>query len=274
MNCESAEHVSPHSQFAILNLLLEPDIRPKRLLSLRIPPMRIVLTLDRDASHREENDYVRALVDAGFSRAQIEVIVPGKMPAEPFDGLLLGGGSDVDPARYGRPRLRGGHVKVDPERDDMDFAFLERALREGVPIFGICRGIQVVNVAFGGTLLQDIPAQRPSAQVHQRSAREKTRLDHLVSVRPGTCLHEIAGADEIEVNSRHHQAIEDLGRGLIESGRAPDGIIEAIEQAEQRLLAVQWHPENLASDAVSRRLFEDFARAVQERRAAIAVTQT
>jgi putative glutamine amidotransferase len=193
---------------------------------------------------------------------------------EPFDGLLLGGGSDVDPARYGRKRLRGAHLKVDRQRDETDFAFLERALREGVPVFGICRGIQVVNVAFGGTLVQDIPAQRPSVLVHERSAREKTRLDHVVSIRPETRLREIAGTGEIAVNSRHHQAVEELGRGLIESGRAPDSLIEAIERPEQRLLAVQWHPENLASDAVSRRLFEDFARAVQERRAAIAVTQT
>lgn len=235
--------------------------------------MHIALTLDRDATRREENDYVRALVDAGFAREEIDVVAPGTAPMEPFDGLVLGGGSDVDPARYGRPKVRGARVKVDRERDETDFAFLERALHEGVPVFGICRGIQVVNVAFGGTLVQDLPTQRESPLVHQRSAREKTRLDHAVSVRPGTRLHAIAGSEEIAVNSRHHQAVENLGRGLVESGRAPDGVIEAIEQPEQRVLAVQWHPENLASDPVSRRLFEDFARAVEERRGAAAIRE-
>jgi putative glutamine amidotransferase len=227
--------------------------------------MRIALTLDRDATRREENDYVRALVAAGFAPAEIDVVAPGRRPTEPFDGLLLGGGSDVDPARYGRRKIRGAGLKVDPERDETDFAFLERALSQSLPVFGICRGIQVVNVAFGGTLVQDIATGRPSPIVHQRSSREKTRLDHTVSIRPGTFLRAIAGVDEIEVNSRHHQAVEDLGRGLAVSAEAPDGLVEAIEQPGTPILAVQWHPENLAADGVSRRLFDHFALAVRER---------
>lgn len=235
--------------------------------------MRIALTLDRDATRREGNDYVRALVVAGFAPAEIDIVAPGDRPTDPFDGLLLGGGSDVDPARYGRRRLRGARVKVDPDRDETDFAYLDRALSQSVPVFGICRGIQVINVAFEGTLVQDIPTERPSPVVHQRSARQKTRLDHAVSVRPGTRLSAIAGADRIEVNSRHHQAVEDLGRGLVISAKAPDGVVEAIERPSQRIIAVQWHPENLAADGVSRRLFDDFALSVRERAAVEAAAE-
>ncbi|HLN79656.1 MAG TPA: gamma-glutamyl-gamma-aminobutyrate hydrolase family protein [Thermoanaerobaculia bacterium] len=227
--------------------------------------MRIALTLDRDATRREENDYVRALINAGFARGEIDVVAPGRRPTESFDGLLLGGGSDVDPARYGRGRIRGARVQVDPERDETDFTFLDRAMSQSLPVLGICRGIQVVNVALGGTLVQDIDTERPSSVVHRRSAREKTRLDHVVSIRPGTRLRAIAGAEEIAVNSRHHQAVGELGRGLVFSARAPDGLVEAVERPGEPVLAVQWHPENLAGDPASRRLFEDFAVAVTQR---------
>ena len=233
--------------------------------------MRLALTLDRDASRREENDYVRALVAAGVARAAIDVVGPGRLPDEPFDGLLLGGGCDVEPARYGREPLPDAKLELDAQRDETDFAFLTRARAESVPVFGICRGLQVINVAFGGTLVQDLPSLRPSPVVHQRPPRETTRLDHPVSVRPGTRLAKIARAAEIRVNSRHHQAIEALAPGLAVSAEAADGLIEAVETAG--VLAVQWHPENLsASDPVSQCLFEDFVSAVAARQRAILET--
>src|SRR5262249_24887645 len=144
-------------------------------LSLTIAPMRIVLTLDRDASRREENDYVRALLAAGVPREAIDVVSPGARPTEAFDALLLGGGGDVDPQRYGQRPRADARLELDADRDATDFSYLERALAESVPVFGICRGIQVINVAFGGTLVQDIPSARPSEVVHQRSYREKRR---------------------------------------------------------------------------------------------------
>ena len=133
---------------------------------------------------------------------------------------------------------------------------------------GICRGLQVINVARGGTLVQDIPSERPSSLTHQKPPRQKTRLDHDVEVRPGTRLARIAGRPEIAVNSRHHQAIGEPAPGLRLSANAPDGLIEGIESAESEgwLVAVQWHPENLAGDPVSRNLFGEFARAVKQGR--------
>jgi len=237
--------------------------------------MRIALTLDRDADLSESNDYVQSLVRAGIPRDAIEVVVPGSAaPPESFDALVLGGGIDVDPARYGRELLDNGTVEVDAERDAIDFQLLDAAVRTGAPVLGICRGLQVVNVARGGTLVQDIPSERPSEVVHQTSrdglgerAREERvrRMDHAVKPANGTLLSEIAGAAEFSVNSRHHQAIDAVGEGLRVSAVAPDGVPEAVEgDGGSWLVAVQWHPENL-SDDVSRRLFGEFARVARER---------
>jgi putative glutamine amidotransferase len=227
--------------------------------------MRIVLTLDRDADLSESNDYLRALAAAGVPRSAIDIVTPLAPPSRPFDALVLGGGIDVDPARYGRDVLANGNVEVDAERDALDFTLLGEARRAGAPVLGICRGMQVVNVALGGTLVQDIPSERPSDVVHQRARDEKTRRDHPVAVAPGTRLARIAGAAEIAVNSRHHQAIERLAPGLAVSGTAPDGVPEAVESdGGPWLLAVQWHPENLAGDAVSERIFGDFVQAARD----------
>ena len=172
----------------------------------------------------------------------------------------------MDPARYGRSTLDNGTVEVDPERDRIDFALFEQARRAGAPVLGICRGLQVVNVALGGTLVQDIPEERPSDVVHARSREEKTRLDHTVAITPDTRLAALAAAAEVRVNSRHHQAIETVAPGLAISGTSPDGLPEAVESAgDAWVVAVQWHPENLAGDPVSRRLFADFVRAARER---------
>ncbi len=228
--------------------------------------MRIALTLDRDADLSETNDYLRSLVAAGVPRETIEIATPLSPTPGPFDALLLGGGVDVDPARYGRPTLDNGTVEVDAERDALDFRLFEEARRTGVPVLGICRGLQVVNVALGGTLVQDIPSERPSPVVHARTQAEKTRRDHRVEIAPGTRLALIAGAVEASVNSRHHQAIETVAPGLCVSAVAPDGMPEAVESAgEPWLLAVQWHPENLAGDPVSQRLFEEFLRRARPR---------
>lgn len=229
--------------------------------------MRIALTLDRDADSSESNDYLKSLLAAGVPRESIEIVTPlSPDPPRPFDALLLGGGGDVDPARYGQARLENGTVEVDADRDRIDFELFEKARRQGAPVFGICRGLQVVNVALGGTLVQDIPHERPSEVVHARK-RDKTRRDHAVAVEPGTRLAELSGGAEVLVNSRHHQAVGAVAPGLAVSGTAPDGLAEAVEVAGAPwLLAVQWHPENLAAagDAVSRRLFEEFVRAAAE----------
>ena len=228
--------------------------------------MRIALTLDRDADTSESSDYLQSLLEAGVARESIEIVTPLSASPAAFDALLLGGGADVDPVRYGKDRLANGTVEVDADRDRIDFELFELARRRGAPVLGICRGLQVVNVALGGTLIQDIPTQRPSDVVHGRE-RDKTRRDHAVTVEPGTRLAELSGGGEVLVNSRHHQAIEAVAPGLAVSGTSPDGLAEAVEgEGGPWLVAVQWHPENLApaGDPVSRRLFAGFVRAASD----------
>lgn len=236
--------------------------------------MRIALTLDRDASRSETNDYLRALVAAGFSRGEIDLLGPDDPPGREYDGIVLGGGCDVDPARYGEAERPGAKVEVDRRRDALDFALFDRARRDGTPLLAICRGLQVVNVALGGTLVQDLPTQRPSPLVHDTAAREtggrdKTRREHEVRIAPGTRLAAAFGAGSLAVNSRHHQAVARPGGGLRVTATSPDGVVEAAEApaGESWLVGVQWHPENLAAagDEPSRRLFAEFAQAVRSR---------
>ena len=226
--------------------------------------MRIALTLGHDASKNEKNDYIRALIKAGFRREEIVVLPPGSEPKGRFDGMVLGGGEDVDPARYGRETRPDANVDIDTERDSTEFAAFEIAQREDVPILGICRGMQLINVALGGTLHQDIPSDRPSEIVHEVPGKHPERRDHKGEVMPGTRLSEIARTSEMDVNSRHHQAVERLAPGLGVAAVAPDGLVEAFESARPWLLAVQWHPENLVADPVSQRIFAEFARAVRK----------
>ena len=228
--------------------------------------MRIALTLDHDEAPDEASDYVRALLAAGFAREEIVVLPPGARVAEDFDGVVLGGGVDVDPARYGEKLRPDARVEVNPARDATDLEVFERAWRDEAPILGICRGLQVVNVALGGTLVQDLPSQRPESLDHQQRPKDRARLDHTVKTVPATRLASLVGSGEVPVNSRHHQAVDRLAPALRTSASSPDGTIEAAEAPGPRwCVAVQWHPENLADDPASRRLFEDFARAVRER---------
>ena len=212
-------------------------------------------------------DYVQSLLNAGARPEEIVEIRPGDVPQGTFDGLLLGGGSDVAPERYGQERLPNAALQLDEERDNTEFPLLDNALRDGAPILGICRGLQVVNVRLGGTLIQDLPSQRPSDVVHDDSGKNRTNRIHSVKVLGGTRLSEIAGVVEIDVNSRHHQAVERPADGLIVSAKGPDDVIEAIEASDGRwLVAVQWHPENLTDDAVSQNLFREFVAEVRRRK--------
>ena len=231
--------------------------------------MRIAVTLGRPGTalqRAKQRDYVESLLDAGALPEEIVEVRPGDVLEGEFDGLLLGGGSDVAPERYGQERLPNANLDVDEERDATEFPLLASALREGAPVLGVCRGLQVMNVGMGGTLIQDLPTQSPSEVPHEDPGRDRTHRLHAVLVEPQTRLERIAGAGEFGVNSRHHQAIERAAEGLLVSATAPDGTIEAVESADGPwLVAVQWHPENLRDDEVSRRLFREFVQAVRQR---------
>jgi putative glutamine amidotransferase len=176
-------------------------------------------------------------------------------------GLLLTGGGDVNPARYGA----GAHPETEPpddERDAAEAALIEEALRRDLPLFAICRGMQILNVHLGGTLVQHVDR----IDRHRTDPWDKSEVAHAVTIEPGTLLAEIAGAESWLVNSRHHQAVDRLGAGLRVSARdEDDGTVEAMELPGRRFaLAVQWHPEDqaLAGDAAQVKLFRSFAAAL------------
>ena len=184
-----------------------------------------------------------------------------------LDALVLSGGGDVDPARFGEPP----HAKVyevSPERDELELGFTRRALDDGVPLLAICRGIQVLNIALGGTLHQDIPSEPGSAIDHSQKAPRHQPTHRVKVMGEGTRLGSVVGATELEVNSFHHQAIKRLGAGLREVAWAEDGIIEGVEMdgADSFVLGVQWHPEDLIErDAAARALFAAVVDAARRR---------
>jgi putative glutamine amidotransferase len=177
-----------------------------------------------------------------------------------LDGLLLTGGRDVDPGCYDEEPIPGLGA-LSAERDRLELMLARQFLKVNKPIFAICRGHQLLNVAAGGTLYQDINTQLQVIQ-HQQNA-QRNHLHHSVTAVEGSRLHHIAGAERFKVNSFHHQAIKNLAPGFKVTATASDGIIEAIEGVSNAyVLGVQWHPEKTAAtDAVSERLFTTFVEA-------------
>jgi putative glutamine amidotransferase len=212
--------------------------------------------------------YTQAVARAGG----MPVIIPLGLPEAGLresltrlDGLLLTGGGDIAPERYdSRPHPLV--AEVDRGRDQEEIQLFHDAMQMELPILGICRGLQVINVASGGTLYEDILDQRPDSFKHQYSIEKpRTYLAHTVQLDGSGRLPSILGGPEIQVNSLHHQGIRRLAPGLEATACAPDGLIEAIEVPDHRFaLAVQWHPEWMQDDAGMRRLFEEFVRAASE----------
>jgi putative glutamine amidotransferase len=212
--------------------------------------MKRIVTIE---DHGNTTPYVEALRQAG-----IEPTFGTSLDGA--SGLMLMGGDDVNPARYGETR----HPETedpDDERDRLECSLIAEALERDVPILAICRGMQILNVAHGGTLVQHL-------ENHRLKTEDKSVSAHCVEIVLGTTLAAIAGAElKAPVNSRHHQAVARLGQGLIVSAMDPrDGVIEAIERPDKRfVLGVQWHPENQTAekDSIARRLFDAFAAALR-----------
>jgi putative glutamine amidotransferase len=187
---------------------------------------------------------------------------------EGMAGLVLTGGEDVDPARYGsaaHPALGEVHAG----RDAFEIALVLAARARRLPTLAICRGVQVVNVALGGSLVQDLPSERPSAVAHDGQADRADRV-HEVRIAEGSRLAGAVGTTVARINSMHHQAVSRVGDGLAAVAHAPDGVIEGLEWKvdEWWMTGVQWHPEELTatSEDWDRALFEAFAAAVRARR--------
>jgi len=212
--------------------------------------------------------YVTALERAGL----VPLIVPPLSSSEAassvldsVSGLVLTGGEDVDPARYGEQR----HEKVrsvNVARDATEAALVEEARARGLPVLAICRGIQILNVALGGTLVQDIPSQCHTDIDHDEEGARNSRT-HEVSIEPGSLIAGAVGTEHLSVNSFHHQSVKRVADGMKVTARSPDGVIEGIESTDEKwwVMGVQWHPEEMTDSAEpwDRGLFKAFAKQLE-----------
>lgn len=201
-------------------------------------------------------NYVDAVRRAGGRPA---LVLPGDdTPPEellkPFEALLLVGGGDVDPARYGQ-EPHASVYGLEPDRDDLETELLHTADRTGLPTLAICRGMQVMNVAFGGTLIQHLPDH--DAYLPHGTPSGRDHLAHDVKAAPGSRLAEAAGAEVLTCSTHHHQGVDRLGEGLAATGWSEDGLVEAVERDGGWMLGVQWHPEDTASEDPSQQALFD-----------------
>jgi putative glutamine amidotransferase len=179
-----------------------------------------------------------------------------------IDGLLLTGGPDIDPARYGQTARFPDRLAI-PARTASDLLFVHEAKDRGLPVLGICLGTQTLNVAFGGSLLQHIPEDVPGAMEHEDEP-EGTAPEHPIRIEPGTVLRHAIGLESATVNSFHHQGIGELAPGFRIAARSPDGVVEAIERTDHPFfLGVHWHPERMLESEVTRRLLRAFVDAAR-----------
>ncbi len=207
-------------------------------------------------------EYLHALRRAGAQIRELTAAadsVPGILQA--CDGLLLTGGADVDPRAYGDAERHPTVGEVDEARDRYELALARAALERDVPLLAICRGVQLLNVAAGGTLIQDLPSARPSAIAHKPGGSH-TAMAHVVSIVPGSRLAallrgRISCDGQVAVNSRHHQAVEDPAPGFVVTATSADGVIEGLERPGARFcVGVQWHPESFWETGEFRELFD------------------
>ena len=202
------------------------------------------------AADKLNSTYVRALQDAGAEVVELGPGADGAAALDGLDGLLFTGGADIDPVEFGAEP----HPKTVParDRDALELPLVRAAVERGTPVLGICRGIQVINVALGGTLNQDTPEHD-----HYSTGESRQHLPHGVRLAEGSKVAELLGAREVPVNSLHHQTLDAVASSLRATGWSEDGAVEAVESTDGNLLAVQWHPEELVEVCPeSRRLFE------------------
>ncbi len=224
--------------------------------------------------------YVEAVAAVGAHPVPLLVGSSNEGALEDLDGLVLTGGRDINPAEYEESMLPGMHVDVDGERDASELPLARAAVQDDLPLLAICRGVQVVNVALGGTLYQDLDVQRTGRQAWSHDQTKSCRDAawdaeiHTVAIAHGSRLSQIVGTESLGVNTFHHQSIKDLAPGLIVTARSIEaqapGLIEAVEAPRHRfLVGVQWHPERMwqgdePRQQASRRLFAALVHAARQ----------
>jgi putative glutamine amidotransferase len=224
------------------------------------------LTLSNQSSLIGSADsYIQAILKAGGSPVLLPIPLSGNRLADVvkcLDGVLFIGGGDIDPELY-RGEAHPSVYGVEKDRDVMEMTLVDHVMFRRLPFLGICRGLQVINVALGGTLYADINSKVPNTLLHEASSeRAADYKAHPVRILPGTRLAGLLKAEKIDVNSLHHQGIDKLGTSLTVSAIAPDGIIEGIEIQDHPFgMAVQWHPEILIKDPPSLTIFKSFIEA-------------
>lgn len=217
--------------------------------------------------------YLYAVAAAGGVPVMVPLMVDDRAALREIylrlDGILIPGGVDMDPATFGD----GPHAalgRIDADRDTVELEFTRWAIADRKPLLGLCRGAQVINVALGGTLYQDLASEYPGAIKHDyfpTAGYSRDHLAHTVEVKAGSRLAGVTGESVVRVNSMHHQGIHRLGEGLIATALAPDGLIEAVESPNgQFLVGVQWHPESLMDhDRAMHDLFSSFTETAASR---------
>ena len=230
----------------------------------KILNIAIVGKIDENGLPKIKPVYFTPFSDLGASYTTFSYTTDEKTIAnalEKCDGILFTGGVDVHPKRYNE-HILNATVSIDEKRDEMEFAFIVQALKSSKPILAICRGVQLLCVAMGGTLYQDLPTQKPSFIAHKQ-IEGRTKHSHFVNVEKASPLFDLLKSERVRVNSFHHQAIKTLGKNLAVMALADDEIIEAIYSTESRYIrAYQWHPERLIeTETTNIELFRDFVNA-------------
>jgi len=223
------------------------------------PLIGMGLRLPAEKGHNLSTNYPAAIYRAGGKPIAVPVCCRDFIEdyAQMLDGLVLTGGGDVDSALFGE-EIHPNVKEFDRAADEGEIALFHAMRRLNKPILGICRGLQVINVALGGSLWQDIPTQLQTAVTHRNPLDLRPAPTHGVWVKEGTCLYDILGEKELHVNSYHHQAAKALGEGLKVCARAEDGVVEAFESADGMILGFQWHPEAMENCPQSDKIFKWF----------------
>lgn len=245
------------------------DSMPRPLIGLTAGEIRDNMRFDAIVTHGQSYTYVNAIVNAGGAPVVVPLTTNTDVLRDIYDrlsGIMFCGGNDINPKLYGQAPYETTTDYSDL-RDTVEMQLLTWALEDKKPILGICRGMQLVNIALGGTLHQHIPRDLPEASDHRLSSvlEDNQNIAHILKITPGTQLADILGAQQIGTNTHHHQAIKKLGDGLVVTAVAEDGVIEAMEREKPDgyLICTESHPESLASikDLGWHKLFRSFVEA-------------